>query len=64
MEFSPGGLEKSLPSGAWVPTWADFRGERNVSQIAPCSYVAFSAKGSSKEIMARFMELPSEVQAG
>ena len=48
MEFSPGGLEKSLPSGAWLPTWADFRGERNMSQIAPCSCVAFAAQGSSK----------------
>lgn len=64
MEFSPGGLEKSLQSGAWVPTWADFSGERNLSRVAPCFCVASSAKGSSKEI-GEFREMsPSEVQTG
>ena len=64
MEYSPGVLEKSLQSGAWVPTWADFSRERNLSRVAPCSCVASSAKGSSKEIRAHFTELPSEVQTG
>lgn len=64
MEYSPSGLEKSLQSGAWVPTWADVSGERNLSPVAPCSCVASSAKGPSKEIRAHFTELPSEVQTG
>lgn len=51
MEFSPGGLEKSLQSGAWVPTWADFSGGEKPESGSPLLLCGiFCAKGSSKEI--------------